>query len=142
MDNAIATIGKRKLFTIDPLATLLGVVAASHGPRPVQPQNQLPDPIEEHLDSQMRPGGHVVAESDGRTYQIKRLSTASGKPILGTLERVTPKRRGKAARREEKRARRLAREQAVRTGSLTSSPTCTTSSASSTTMKPTDIMPS
>jgi hypothetical protein len=76
------------------------------GPRALKLENQLPEPIEKALDWQMRPGSLVVAEGDGRRYRISS--------NLGTLERDTKKRCGKAARRADKRARRLAREQAAR----------------------------
>lgn len=105
-ESAVHQIGKRKTWTTDAITD-----KPSHlqqlGPRAVNPANQLPEVIEQKvLDQRMRPGSHVVAEGDGRRYRISA--------NLGTLERVTPKPRGKAGRRQAKLERRLAREAAAR----------------------------
>ena len=76
------------------------------GPRPVLEQNKLPATVERDLDRQMKPGGRVVAESDGRAYRMQA--------NVGTLRREVTKVKGKAARRADKKRRRLERERATR----------------------------
>jgi len=85
------------------------------GPRPVLEQNKLPATVERDLDRQMKPGGRVVAESDGRAYRIvEHPQRLNGAPNLGTLRREVTKVKGKAARRADKKRRRLERERATR----------------------------
>lgn len=60
----------------------------------------LNKPIDAIYERQAENGGRIVAEGDGRAYRISHLSKYSL-----TLTRETPKVKGKAARKAEKRAR-------------------------------------
>lgn len=103
---------RRALLTVEGLEPRPRIAL---GPRPVLAANKLPAAVEANLDRLMKPGGRVVAESDGRAYRIADLSTHGGRVRhLGTLEREIPKVKGKAARRADKQRRRLERERALR----------------------------
>lgn len=105
-DSPVAQIGKRKTWTTDAITERPAHLQQLGRPTE-NPAHRLPPAIENKVvDNSLRPGLLVVAEGDGQRYRISE--------HLGTLVRDTPKLRGKAARRQEKRERRQAREAAAR----------------------------
>lgn len=67
---------------------------------------QVRDHAVDALMKPMAPVGSLLGTRTGRVY---RMAIEGNQAYLGTLERATPKVRGKAARKAEKRERRAAR---------------------------------